>query len=34
LLKEIFTVRQAVEKTKEFRREAYMAFVDFKAAVD
>ena len=33
-VEQIFTMRQLIEKTKEFRRKAYVAFVDFKAAFD
>jgi sorting nexin-29 len=31
---QIFTVRQVIEKAREFQRTAYLAFVDFKAAFD
>jgi len=33
-VEQIFTMRQLIEKTREFRRNAYVAFVDFKAAFD
>ena len=33
-VEQIFTMPQLIEKTKEFRRKAYVAFVDFNAAFD
>ncbi|XP_065570252.1 uncharacterized protein LOC136033430 [Artemia franciscana] len=33
-IEEIFTIRQIVEKTTEFRKKALIAFVDFRAAFD
>ena len=33
-VEQIFTIRQLIEKTREFRRNAYVAFVYFKAAFD
>ncbi|KAK2721969.1 hypothetical protein QYM36_002510 [Artemia franciscana] len=33
-VEKIFTIRQLIEKTREFQRKAYVAFVDFKAAFD
>ena len=33
-IEQIFTIRQIVEKTIEFRQKAFLAFVDFRAAFD
>ena len=33
-IEQIFTIRQIVEKTTEFRQKAFIAFVDFRAAFD
>ena len=33
-VEQIFTIRQKVEKTTEFRQKAFIAFVDFRAAFD
>ncbi|KAK2702824.1 hypothetical protein QYM36_018582, partial [Artemia franciscana] len=33
-VEQIFTMRQLIEKTREFQQKAYVAFVDFKAAFD
>ena len=33
-MEQIFTMRQLIEKTREFQQKAYVAFVDFKAAFD
>ena len=33
-IEQIFTIRQIVEKTTEFRQTAFIAFVDFRAAFD
>ncbi|XP_065557829.1 uncharacterized protein LOC136025771 [Artemia franciscana] len=33
-IEQIFTIRQIVEKTKEFRQKAFIAFVNFRAAFD
>ncbi|KAK2705399.1 hypothetical protein QYM36_017443 [Artemia franciscana] len=33
-VEQIFTMRQLVEKTREFQQKAYVAFMDFKAAFD
>ena len=33
-VEQIFTFRQLVEKAKEFRKKAYIAIVDFKAAIE
>ena len=31
---EIFILRQVIENTREFRKQAYMGFVDFKVILD
>ena len=33
-IEQIFTIRQIVEKTTEFRQKAFIAFIDFRAAFD